>query len=376
MQSTHIVKSSNIIKTPRLMQMVGMFDISIEKKSVEEWNVDLVLPNTWNVGLIVGPSGCGKSTIAGELFGDYIVSPWKWHEEKSIIDGFPDTMGIKEIVELLSSVGFSSPPSWVKPFHVLSNGEQFRVSIARTLAETNDISVVDEFSSVVDRTVAKISSAAIQKTIRRRNQKFIAVSCHYDIAEWLEPDWMYEPATNTFTVGRCLRRPEINISIKRVHSDTWKLFRRHHYLDSSIHAGSKCFCAFIEGSPVAFASVLHFPHPKSPNMKREHRIVTMPDYQGIGIGNKLSAYIASMCVGLGNRYLSITSHPAMMQSRARSKEWKMIARPNATTKTLPGKDLAGKGSGLSGGFSGRLRATFEYIGCSMDKEKARLLWDS
>ena len=87
----------------------------------------------------------------------------------------------------MSSVGFSSPPSWVRPYHVLSNGEQFRVDIARTLSEKPQLAIVDEFTSVVDRTVAQIGSSAIQKTVRRRGQKFIAVSCHYDIVKWLEP---------------------------------------------------------------------------------------------------------------------------------------------------------------------------------------------
>ena len=110
-------------------------------------------------------------------------------------------------------------------------------------------------------------------------------------------------------------------------------------------------------------------------MKREHRTVTLPDYQGVGIGNYLSVYIASMCKGLGCRYVSITSHPAMMRSRAKSMEWKMTAKPNAKTKTLS-KDFPGKGSGASGGFSGRFRATFEYVGDAMDGNNARLLWGS
>lgn len=375
MQGVNIVRESELVRTSRLMQMEGLFDVPASQKVKQEWTVNLNLPDSWNIGLIVGTSGSGKTTIAKELFGNHIVNSFIWDEKKSILDSFPKEMGIKEIVDLLSSVGFSSPPSWVKPFHVLSNGEQFRVNMARALAEMKDCAVVDEFTSVVDRTVAKIGSAAIQKTVRRKNQKFIAVSCHYDIAEWLEPDWVYEPATDTLTVGRLLRRPKINLVVKRVHSSAWQLFRKHHYLDTSIHSGAKCFVAFWNEIPVAFASVLHFPHPKIPNMKREHRTVTLPDYQGVGIGNYLSVYIASMCKGLGCRYVSITSHPAMMRSRAKSMEWKMTAKPNAKTKTLS-KDFPGKGSGASGGFSGRFRATFEYVGDAMDVNNARHLWGS
>lgn len=371
MQGISVVRHSKIIRTPRLMQMEGLFDLAPSERSAETWNVNINLPDSWNVGLIVGPSGSGKTTIARELFGDKIVSGWEWPKEKSLLDGFPQGMSIKEIVDLLSSVGFSSPPSWVRPFDVLSNGEQFRVNMARTLAEQKELSVVDEFTSVVDRTVARIGSAAIQKTVRRRGQKFIAVSCHYDIAEWLEPDWIYEPHTNVFTVGRSLQRPKINLEIKRVHSSAWEIFRKHHYLDHSLNTAAKCFVAFWDGTPVAFASILHHPHNSVKNMKREHRLVTLPDYQGVGIGNIFSAYIGSICRATGMRYISITSHPAMMRSRAISTKWKMLTKPKTRSMNWNGISK-GKDTAIT---SGRFRATFEYVGAAMDKHDAMRLWN-
>ena len=104
----------------------------------------------------------------------------------------PDQMSAKQITEALSSVGFSSPPDWLKPFKVLSNGQKMRAELARLIAESNEPVIYDEFTSVVDRQVAQIGSAAIQKFIRRNNKQFIAVSCHYDIEQWLEPDWVYD----------------------------------------------------------------------------------------------------------------------------------------------------------------------------------------
>ncbi len=80
-------------------------------------------------------------------------------------------MAIKEITALLSSVGFSSPLAWLRPFEGLSIGERFRVTMARALAETRDLTVIDELTSVVDRTVAQIGSAAIAKTVRRRQPR-------------------------------------------------------------------------------------------------------------------------------------------------------------------------------------------------------------
>jgi len=355
------------------MQMEGMFDVPPSQKSAENWKVDLNLPNEWNVGLIVGPSGSGKTTIARELFGENIVTGWDWPENKSVLDGFPAGMSIKDIIELLSSVGFSSPPSWVRPFRVLSNGEQFRVNMARTLAEMPELSVMDEFTSVVDRTVAQIGSAAIQKSVRRRNQKFIAVSCHYDIVDWLEPDWVYQPHTGILTLGRYLhQRPKINLEIKRVHSSAWEMFRKHHYLDTKLNTSAVCFCAFWNGVPVAFSAVLHFPHPISKNVKREHRTVCLPDYQGVGIGNALSAYIGSICRGIGMRFISQTSHPAMIRARAKSKIWRMIARPNNKTKTMA-RGFTGTESGASGPRN-RIRATFEYVGPALPKDEATKVW--
>ncbi len=367
-----VVRESKIVKTPRLMQLEGIFDMPPSEKSAESWCVDFELPESWNVGLIVGPSGSGKSTIARELFGDSLVSVFEWSKEKSILDDFPKEMSIKEISSLLSSVGFSSPPSWVRPFHVLSNGEQFRVNMARTLAEQKELAVVDEFTSVVDRTVAKIGSAAIAKTVRQRNQRFIAVSCHYDIAEWLEPDWIYQPATNEFAGGRLLRRPKINLEIKRVHSSAWQLFRKHHYLNTSLNTSAVCFCAFWDGVPVAFTAVLHFPHPKRQNTKREHRTVCLPDYQGVGIGNAMSAFVGSVCKGLGYSYLSTTANPAMIYARAKSKDWKMTKIPKLNSNGGR-KPLATMRDTFA---SNRFTAAFEYIGSALQKDEAERMWNA
>lgn len=365
-----IIKSSPIIRTPRVMQCEGIFDVPPSQRSEERWSVDFELPEEWNIGLIVGPSGSGKTTIARALFGDHMVPAWEWPHDKSVLDGFPSDMSIKDIVALLSSVGFSSPPSWLRPFSVLSNGEQFRVNMARTLAEMPDLAVVDEFTSVVDRTVAKIGSAAIAKTVRRRKQKLIAVSCHYDIIEWLQPDWIYQPHTNELTRG-CLQRPPINLTVRRVHHSAWRLFRRHHYLDSAISPAAVCFVASIDDIPVAFTAVLHFPHNRVPNIKREHRTVCLPDFQGVGIGNALSSYIGSLCRGLRWRFQSQTSHPAMIRSRAASPDWKMIQPPNLSVEALPkgwGKNLSAHAQ------SKRLRASFEYIGPAADPDEARRVW--
>ena len=132
-------------------------------------------------------------------------------------------------------MGFSSPPSWVKPYHVLSNGEQFRCDLARALARCDSTAgglvVFDEFTSVVDRNVARVVSAATAKALRggRIAGRFVTVTCHYDVTEWLDPDWVIDMAASTFT-RRCLPRPKIELAIFRCRRAAWRLFARHHYL--------------------------------------------------------------------------------------------------------------------------------------------------
>ena len=92
----------------------------------------------------------------------------------------------------LSSVGLGDVPAWLRPFKVLSNGEQFRAGLARLICNAPDKVVVDEFTSVVDRQIAKIGAAAFAKSWRKTGKQIVLLSCHYDIIEWLQPDWVYD----------------------------------------------------------------------------------------------------------------------------------------------------------------------------------------
>jgi ABC-type glutathione transport system ATPase component len=128
-----ITVQSSIVRTPRVIQLEGMFDLAPAEKAALSWEVRLPLEEKpWNIGLIVGPSGCGKSTIARTLWPEETArgSSFSWPADRALIDAFPASMSMKNLAELLSSVGFSSPPAWLRPYPVLSTGQQFRVLIA------------------------------------------------------------------------------------------------------------------------------------------------------------------------------------------------------------------------------------------------------
>src|SRR5439155_3212987 len=110
------------------------------------------------------------------------------------------------------------------------------------------------------------------------------------------------------------RRPPIELRIHQATVEAWPVFRGHHYLSASLHRAARCFVATWNGVPVAFTSYL--PLAGFRGVKREHRTVVLPDYQGVGIGNTLSEWLGAYLKKNGYRFRSVTSHPAMIRHRA------------------------------------------------------------
>ncbi|MBT0550426.1 hypothetical protein [Riemerella anatipestifer] len=166
-------------------------------ESGHEWEHIAELPiegDDWQIGLIVGPSGSGKTSIGKQIWDNGIINLSDgWRSDIPIVEDITPEKSMNEVTSALSAVGLGDVPAWLRPFKVLSNGEQFRAGLARLICEDKDKIVVDEFTSVVDRQIAKIGASAFAKAWRRKGKKqIILLSCHYDIIEWLQPDWVYD----------------------------------------------------------------------------------------------------------------------------------------------------------------------------------------
>lgn len=371
MPRVDLERSVEVVSTPRVKQVEGMFDVPKKKRQTVAFHFDVPLhEHPWQIGLIVGPSGAGKTSVARHLFGDVVDASYTWWPDKSLVDSFPKELPIRSITAALSSVGFSSPPSWVKPFHVLSNGEQFRARLARAIVDLAPLAVIDEFTSVVDRTVAQIGSAAVAKAVRRTGGKqLVAVSCHDDVVPWLDPDWILEPHVGRFTWRLQRRREPIDLEIRRVHHSCWSLFAPHHYLTAELNHAATCFGAFWRGRIVAFDAWLPFVGKLKDERKarRGHRTVCLPDYQGVGIGRTLFDTIASMWAALGYRAFSRTAHPAEIASRQRGGLWKL------TNYGFTAADTGANSSMANSRTTDRRAASFEWVGPPMPHANATRL---
>lgn len=305
-------------------EISAMFDYEFDGKSRFTPPTMPELPAEFGIGLIIGPSGSGKSTLL-RRFGEQ--QPVKWEENLSVASHFD---GADDAAERLSAVGLNSIPSWLRPFHVLSTGEKFRADLALRL---RDGAVIDEFTSVVDRNVAKACSVALRRYADNNAlRNVVLASCHYDIVEWLQPDWVFDTNTGRLTGRGSVRRPNIRLEILPCTADIWPLFRPHHYLDGNINRSARCWVAAWDDTPVGFASSLRFPNGNFHNGWREHRTVILPDYQGLGLGVRVSDAVAEIFRREGYRYFSKTAHPRLGEYRNASSLWKPTSKNGRSRK--------------------------------------------
>jgi GNAT superfamily N-acetyltransferase len=345
---------------------------NVDAGSRFELSVDMPVDNDqWRVGLVVGPSGSGKTSLGMIMLGeDAFYRPDRWPADAPIIDAIDPDGDFDQVTAALSAVGLGSVPSWLRPYHVLSNGERFRADLARIVCERPAAVVVDEFTSVVDRQIARIGAMAFAKAWRRGAGKAVLLSCHYDIAEWLSPDWLFDTATGEFTGRYLRRRPSIELAVCETGWEWWPRFEPHHYLKLPRMIAATCYVGFVGGEPVAHLAVSTRPGLVE---ARACRLVVMPEWQGAGVGLRfLNAICARWRRGL-NRYrkpmptIFHTSHPGLAAALRRDPLWAQVsAELFGGDKRRSAASIRRSGVEAGQGFGGHFRAVqgFRYVeGC-------------
>lgn len=339
-----------------------------------EINADL--SGDWSIGVIVGPSGSGKTSIGKIVFGENLIHDYSrgWSQDRPIIDEIAPGGDFNEVTGALASVGLGDVPAWLRPFGVLSNGEQFRAGLARLICDKPDRVVVDEFTSVVDRQIARIGSQAFQKAWRRNNPggKVVLLTPHYDILNWVQPDWVIDTKDRTFNRG-APRRPNIELEIVKVNGSYWRYFKPHYYLDLPHPPAAEYFVGTVCGELACHVAVTPF---FQANAYRATRLVTMPEWQGAGVGVKfLDAICQYHLEGNGrgcNKYPVFfhTSHPQLCAALRRRNGWIQTgAALHGSNKARSARSMQKSRSGserhkLTIGYGGHFRAvqSFKYVG--------------
>lgn len=343
----------------------------------------------WSIGLIVGPSGSGKTSMGRQFWGADALDDFSgWPTDKPIIDAIAPKGDFNDVTAALASVGLGTVPTWLRPYPVLSNGEKFRANLARIICEAPKQVVIDEFTSVVDRQIAKFGALAFAKSWKRLakegGNQCVLLSCHYDIIDWVEPDWVFDTATGKYAGRGLWRRPKFELEIWQTDWRYWHLFEPHHYLKLPKMLAATNYVGTVDGELVA-----HIAFGTRPGLveARACRLVIMPEWQGAGVGMRFLNLLCEMWLKGENRFnkpmpsLFHTSHPGLCEALRRDKKWiqvsanmygsnrgKSIASIRRSEKASGGYKHGGKGKNgqLTGeaGFGGHFRAVqgFRYLG--------------
>lgn len=325
---------SDVVKSFRGVKAGQSLDIDMEKKSEHNLEISADITSNYNVGLIVGASGSGKTTLAEEIFGkDCFKTVLK--DEEAVIDQFPKEYSYDEVASMLSGVGLTSVPCWIRPAYTLSNGQKARAECALQMAKSNiDLTIIDEWTSVVDRTVAKVMSHSISKHARKNDKKIILVACHYDIIEWLNPDWIIDCNKQSYEDRRELsqnekKKEKLTFTVKPTTGATWKYFSKYHYLNDRLVGGiNQHYGLFHKDTQIGFISFNNYvPRRRSSGKGTQkfkmhfNRLVIHPDYCGFGLGIKFLNITAKDMVEQGYSVWGKFSSAPMYASLKKSDKW-------------------------------------------------------
>ncbi len=315
--------TNKVVQDDYTKYLADFYDLQDVSESKVTINANLEgVPNDFNIGVIYGGSGTGKTTILKKYFNQDMNDKPVFDNNIPVISNF-DWLSPEDASRLLSSMGFSTVPNWLTPFDKLSNGQQARAELAYVIgrAKEQDLVLYDEFTSVVDRNVAKAMANSLQKYVRRHNKKIVLASCHFDIIPWLKPDWIYSPENGKLEIAPRHRRENIELKIVRARYEAWDIFHKHHYMSADLNKAASCYMGLIDDVPVTFNAVLPFPHGHIQNGFRMSRIVVQPDYQGLGIGSRVTDYISSLYKKANKTMYIKSSNPALWNYWDKSHNW-------------------------------------------------------
>ena len=341
-------------------------DLPIDQKLVHNLSVKADIHTDFNVGLIIGASGSGKTTLAKEMFG-----PACFDElldlKKPVIEQFRKSMSYEECVAALTGIGLSQVPCWVKPAGALSNGQKARAEAALQMCTLRPFVVIDEFTSVVDRNVAKVMAHCVQRFARKFEKKIVLVSCHYDVFEWLNPDWVIDCNDESYLDRRLERREykrkeQMQFQIAKCHRNTWRNFSKYHYLSDRLAGGHiECFGIYLDNKQVGFQCFANYvPHRKgTKKIMHSNRTVVHPDYVGFGLGMKVidltSQYMHEQGFLVQAKFSALPVYYAMKKH----KNWRLTAVSNNTQES---QFIPGGNSKRKSGFRQKTKTfSFKFI---------------
>ena len=158
-----------------------------------------------NIILVVGTSGSGKSVLLNALDPEKTLDTnlslnrsaklnytagWlrRLRDDIPVFEVLAETYSPERVFVALSRVGLSEALAFIKPFWMLSRGQQYRAMIADLLLRDEEVWLLDEFCSDLDPITAKIVAHNLRKQVIATGRvAFIAAANHTHYLDALRP---------------------------------------------------------------------------------------------------------------------------------------------------------------------------------------------
>lgn len=185
--------TSSVERTPRVLEMAEHFGLGLADKRFEIYR-DLkldILPT--DVVYILGQSGSGKSLLLRDLTRQFreegrVVADLNEIELEDcpVIEQIGKTTN--EGLYLLARAGISDAWIYIRKPSELSDGQRYRLKLAKVMETDADVWVADEFGAVLDRVTAKAIAMSVQKVARERGKCLMVATTHDDLEAELAPN--------------------------------------------------------------------------------------------------------------------------------------------------------------------------------------------
>lgn len=185
--------NTRVNKTIRTLEIAESFGLGLDEKAWTLYdNLELDIERG-DVVYVTGQSGSGKSVVLRELrrlmadAGQRVASidDFVFADDANVIDQLGKTTS--DALGLLSMAGLNDAYLFVRKPSEMSDGQKYRLKIAKLIESGADVWVADEFGAVLDRVTAQVVASNLQRAARAVGATVIVATTHEDLKNALRP---------------------------------------------------------------------------------------------------------------------------------------------------------------------------------------------
>lgn len=185
--------STQVERTDRVLEVAEAFGLGLDDREFVVFDdLDLKIEQG-DIVYITGQSGSGKSTVLRELSEKMKESGLSVADVDTVVlEDIPlaDQMGkdLNEALTTLSIAGLNDAYLFIRKPKELSDGQRYRLRLAKLIESKAQVWVADEFLAVLDRDTAKVIAFNLQKIARKFGATVIVATTHSDMVDDLAPN--------------------------------------------------------------------------------------------------------------------------------------------------------------------------------------------